>query len=159
MRMDVIDERVAYDSLCKSREGRRSLKYQLEYCNSDPNELVIHVDQRLVYNHPVCFEEAEDSENYIKALEGEVLNPKALITFHKAITELDGVEAEIWFQRYRIGVRKAELFYWEDIVPCILDVLRTFVARDQGSLEEAAPPKTVDEDWNDVSCEEQDREA
>jgi hypothetical protein len=115
------------------------LKYQIEYC-PNPDVLMIHTNQRLVRGTMAVFEYFDLGEGAEEDFRKEANEADQLISFCRAVTELDGMQERISFSRYDIQMEKASMFSWDDIVPSILDALRTFVAKGN-SLEEFAPAK------------------
>jgi len=120
------------------------LKYQIEYC-PNPDCLQIHTDQRLIRGIIAVFEHFDLGEGAEEDFRRDANNADQLISFCRAVTELDGMEEHISFHRYQIQMEKAPMFSWETLLPSILDALRTFVAKD-GQLEELAPPKRPTEE-------------
>jgi hypothetical protein len=99
------------------------------------------VDQRLIHRTILSFECYEISRHTQEQFETEAIDKDALVNFCKVVSELDGMEEGITFNRYEIQMSKAsDMFSWDNIMPYVLDALRTFVARDN-KLEESAPSK------------------
>ena len=116
------------------------MKYQIEYC-PNPDCIQIHVKQRLIRGSILCFEFFDIGDYDQKEFAKEAVNPDGLVSFCKVVSELDSMESDISIERYNIQIQKASgMFSWDDILPYVLDALKTFVASD-GKLEEVAPPK------------------
>jgi len=119
---------------------RCTLKYQIEYC-PNPQCVQIHVDQRLINGSILSFEHFDIGESSKKDFKELAVNEQGLLDFCKAVSELDGMEEHISFQRYQIQMLKAnDMFSWDEILPHVLNALQTFVATDS-TIEESAPPK------------------
>ena len=121
------------------------MKYQIEYC-PNPDCLQVHTDQRLIRGTIAVFEHFDLGEGAEEDFRKEANNPNQLVSFCRAVSELDGMEEGVSFNRYQIQMMKAPMFSWETLLPSILDALRTFVAKD-GQLEESAPAKRPTEEY------------
>ena len=116
------------------------MKYQIEYC-PNPDCIQIHVKQRLIRGSILCFEFFDIGDYDQKEFAKEAVNPDGLVSFCKVVSELDGMENDISFGRYEIQMLKASsIFSWNDVLPYVLDALKTFIASD-GKLEELAMTK------------------
>lgn len=126
----------------------RHVKYQIEYAPHQ-DVVIIHVNQRLIQGSILCFRMSDDSRHEKENLTKEAMNQEALINFCKTVSELDGMEEHILFNRYDIQLSKASMFSWDDLIPEILLALKMFVARDE-QIEESAPPKRPTEECLEV---------
>ncbi|MDQ5949088.1 MAG: Nfu protein [Patescibacteria group bacterium] len=120
------------------------MKCQIEFC-PNPNVVEIHVNQRLIQGSVLYFECSADSSEIGKEFKKQAINADNLLNFCKTVSELDGMEGEILFDRYTIQLSKASMFSWDEVLPHILNALQTFIAKDN-TLEESGPAKRLTEE-------------
>lgn len=130
------------------------MKYQIEYF-PNPDYVAIHVNKSLIKVYNYSFHPGSDCSltDLKKSRPAEGLQ-----SLLETIYELEGMNGrDIYVERYRLSFGKSPLFSWQDILPAVLDALRTFIA-DDGILEEKAPPLNQYASASPSSIEEDDHD-
>lgn len=102
------------------------MKYWIEYA-SNPDVVVIHVDQRLIKGSILTSDQLEEDGDEFRK---EAISYDGLSNFCKTLMELDGIDEEISFGRYDIQIQKGVLFSWRALLPHVLEALKVYLSGD-----------------------------